>query len=365
MNHRQAPPIDAEQAERPLRIAIGSIVEGESKDRGGILLSSFDPASATFGEVTLGARYGNSATFLCLHPTLPLLYSVGRSDQFPDGSVAVFAINARSLDLRSEASSGGSTPCHLAIDEFGATLAVANYDDGTTYTLALDERGLPISTFSTRTIGGGPSPNRQEGSHPHGVYFRGKTLHVPDLELDRIQCWTIQDARPEWETLSVWQSVPGAGPRHMAFSPDGRHAYVANELDSTVSALTINAGSGCFETINHVSTLPEGEVVNNTTAEIAIHPNGRFVYVSNRGHDSIAVFARDAGSGELKRILVAPAGGKNPRHFVISPDANWILCAHQDSDTIVALPLDGKSGMIGNAVAAISCPKPICVIFLE
>jgi len=349
-----------------LRIAIGTILEGESEHGSGILLSSFDPDAGRFGELKPGAHFGNSATFFCLHPFLPLLYSVGRSKRFPHGSVAVFSAKGDSLDLISEASSGGLTPCHVAIDETGTMLALANYDDGTTSTLSLDENGIPNRAFAIRTIGEGPNKERQEGSHPHGVYFHGEILHVPNLGLDKIHCWKMEriSAKPEWATLSSWQSIPGAGPRHMAFSQDGRHAYVVNELDNTVSALAIDEASGCLETIHHIRTLPEGESVSNTTAEIAIHPNGKFVYVSNRGHDSIAVFARDSASGELKPIQTAPAGGENPRHFAISPAGRWLLCAHQDSGTIAALPLEPKSGLLGEPMAWIACPKPICVLFL-
>jgi 6-phosphogluconolactonase len=151
----------------------------------------------------------------------------------------------------------------------------------------------------------------------------------------------------------------------MVFSEDGRHACVVNELDSTISASEYNEASGQLSVMNHVATLPEGVVVSNATAEIAIHPNGKYLYASNRGHDSIAVFARDDVSGRLPRILIAPASGQNPRHFAVSPDGRWLLCAHQDSSTIAALPLDPTSGMVGEARARIHCPKPICVHFLR
>lgn len=351
---------------RPWRIALGTVQDGESRVGWGILLSSFDSDTGAFGNVKLGAKYGNSATFFCLHPRLPLLYSVGRSGLFPHGSLAVFEIKGSSLRFLLEASSGGSTPCHLAVDQAGTTLAVANYDDGVTSTFSLDELGIPTSKFSTRTVGEGPNKERQDGSHPHGVYFREQILHVPDLGCDKIHCWEIAGPSAEREraTLASWRSLPGSGPRHMAFSPDGRHAYVVNELNSTVSALAIDQGNKCFETIHHISTIPEGETMRNTAAEIAIPPNGKFLYASNRGHDSIAIYARDSASGALSRILIAPAGGENPRHFAISPDGRWILCAHQDSDTVAALPLDPESGMIGAPVANISCPKPICVLFI-
>jgi len=355
-----------ESAHTAFSIAIGTAVEGES-DGWGILCSSFDIETGCFGEVTPAAKFGSSATFLCQHPSLPMLYAVGRSDNYPLGALAAFTLDGCTLKLVAEASSGGSTPCHLCVNEAATVLAVANYDDGTVSTLSLRRDGVPSFAFATRTIGKGPNRERQDGSHPHGVYFRGDILHVPDLGLDKVHQWQLDavSGKPDWGSPSSWHSAAGSGPRHMAFSPNGRHAYVVNELDSTVSALKYEEVSGGLVLLDCVSTLPEGVNVSNTTAEIAIHPNGTFLYASNRGHDSIAVFSRDEISGRLRRILVAPAGGKNPRHFAISPDGGWLVCAHQDSSTVATLPLDARSGMIGEPRTTIHCPHPICVLFLR
>lgn len=349
----------------PLPLAIGTNTGGSGKSEG-IYLSTFDPATGTFGEVKLGAKYGNPG-FLALHPSKPLLYSVGRSDAHPKGSVAAFKLGD-TLEFLAEASSAGNNPCHLAVDETGRVLAVANYSDGTTTTLRLDSDGfLPKETaFARRIEGKGPNPGRQEGPHAHGVYFRGKTLHVPDLGLDKLLTWQLDPAtaKPESEDPATWSADPGAGPRHMDFSPDGRHAYVVNELANTVTACTYDGRSGAFATLHSVPTLPADWSGKNTTAEIAAHPNGKFVYASNRGHDSIAVFARDAASGKLAPVQIAPCGGKNPRHFAISPDGKWLLCAHQDSNTLTALPLDPATGELGPAKSPAACPNPICILFL-
>lgn len=346
----------------PLPIAIGTNTGGSGKSEG-IYLSTFDPDSGSFGEVKLGAKYG-SPGFLALHSSKPLLYSVGRSEANPKGSVAVFKLGDP-LEFIAEASSGGNNPCHLAINDSGTVLAVANYSDGTTSTLSLDSDGVPKTAFSKRIDGKGPNAGRQEGPHAHGVYFRGKILHVPDLGLDKVLTWTLdpKTAKPEKDEPSSWSSSPGAGPRHMDFAPDGRHAYVVNELDNTVSALDYDPKAGSFTTLQSISTLPEG-VSGGTTAEIAVHPNGKFVYASNRGNDSIAVFARDSESGKLSPVQIAPCGGKIPRHFVISPDGKWLLCAHQDTNTLAALPLDPASGKLGEPKAPVSCPNPICILFL-
>lgn len=349
----------------PLPFAIGTNTGGSGKSEG-IYLSSFDPDTGKFGELTLGAKYKNPG-FLCLHPGKPLLYSVGQSDAFPKGSVAVFKLG-NPLQFVAEAGSAGGGPCHLAIDSSGRVLAVANYGDGTTSTLPLDSDGVPKEAAFAKKIseGMGPNKGRQEGPHSHGVYFRGDFLHVTDLGLDKVLTWTIdpKTAKPSAEAPEVWASAPGAGPRHLDFSPDGRHAYVIDELDSTVTACSYDGRAGKFTTLQSITTLPEGGFPRNTTAEVAVHPNGKFVYASNRGHDSIAVFARDAASGKLSSVQIAPCGGKVPRHFAITPDGKWLLCAHQDSNSIAALPLDPATGKLGEAKATTTAPNPICILFL-
>jgi 6-phosphogluconolactonase len=151
----------------------------------------------------------------------------------------------------------------------------------------------------------------------------------------------------------------------MDFSPDGKHAYVVNELDNTVTACTFNAADGTLKALHSVPTLPADWTGKSTTAEIQVHPNGKFVYASNRGHDSIAVFSRDAATGKLTPVEVVPCGGKIPRHFTISPNGNWLLCAHQDSNTLASLPLDPATGKLGAPTATTSAPNPICILFLR
>jgi 6-phosphogluconolactonase len=349
----------------PLPIAIGTNTGGSGKSEG-IYLSTFDPDKGSFGEVTLGAKYA-APGFLTLHPTKPLLYAVGRSAAHPKGSIAVFKLGG-TLEFLAEAGSGGENPCHLAVDDSGKVLAVANYGDGSTATLRLDDKGLPAGPgFSKRADGKGARADRQDGPHAHGVYFRGKLIHMPDLGVDKVLAYRIDPASAQLAETSpaAWPTAPGAGPRHMAFSPDGKHAYVVNELDNTVTAGVYDAKAGTFETLHSVPTLPADWQGNSSTAEIQVHPNGKFVYASNRGHDSIAVFARDAATGRLAPVEVAPCGGKVPRHFTLSPDGKWLLCAHQDSNTLAALPLDPASGKLGAPKATTAAPNPICILFLR
>jgi 6-phosphogluconolactonase len=348
----------------PLPIAIGTNTGGSGKSEG-VYLSTFDPATGAFGEVKLGAKYEGPG-FLALHPTKPLLYSVGRSEAHPKGSLAVFKLGD-SLEFLAETSSQGANPCHLAIDASGKVLAAANYSDGTTSTTLLDANGLPAGPgFATKIEGKGPRSDRQDGPHAHGVYFRGKHLLVPDLGIDKVLTFTVDPATAKSTTAEPagWSGKPGAGPRHLAFSPDGKHAYVVNELDNTVTACALSAKDGTLQTLHSVPTLPLGWEGQSTTAEIQVHPNGKFVYASNRGHDSIAVFSRDAATGKLTPVEIVPCGGKVPRHFTLSPDGKWLLCAHQDSNTLASLPLDPATGKLGAPTATVSAPNPICILFL-
>jgi 6-phosphogluconolactonase len=335
---------------------------GESK---GIYLTDFDPATGKLTDATLAAEY-RSPGFLALHPSRPVILAVGQPKQaFQDraGSVAAFSIAPdSSLTFLGEASSAGNNPCHLAIDATGRTVAVANYGDGKITTIRLSESGAPEKTVSVvANTGNGPNAQRQEGPHAHGAYFdmANRFLYVPDLGLDTVLAYRFDAATSEIEAHEPagLLTAPGAGPRHMAFSPDERHAYVINELDQTVLVASHDASLGKFEAIQTAPTLPEDFKGNSTTSEIEVHPNGKFVYGSNRGHDSIAVYSRDAQSGRLAVVQFAPCGGKTPRHFKIDPSGKWLLCAHQDSNTISVLPIDPETGKLGEAAS-------ICLLFV-
>lgn len=348
-----------------LPVYIGTNTGGESK---GIYLADFDPATGKLSEPELAAEYQNPG-FLALHPTKPVLLSVGApKNAFADGtgSVAAFAIgDDHGLKFLGEASIGSRGGCHLAVDATGGTVALASYGDGRISTVRLDANGVPqekVSVISNE--GSGPDKSRQEGPHAHGVYFdkSNTRLFVPDLGLDKVLVYPFDAANSKLgEPMPPLSTAPGAGPRHMAFSPDGLHAYVINELDSTV--LASSHDNGGFTPIGTVPTLPADFSGKNTTAEIEVSADGRFVYASNRGHDSIAVFRRNAESGALTFVQHAPCGGKTPRHFKIAPGGKWLLCAHQGSNTIGVLPLDPETGKLGEVAWTVASPSPICLLF--
>jgi 6-phosphogluconolactonase len=222
--------------------------------------------------------------------------------------------------------------------------------------------GKWVSVISNQ--GSGPNKSRQEGPHAHGVYFDKANAHlfIPDLGLDKLLVHPFDPATSKLgEPLPPLPTAPGAGPRHMAFSPDEKHAYVINELDGTLLAASYKNGG--FVTIGTVPTLPADFNGKNTTAETEVSAGGRFVYASNRGHDSIAVFSRDPESGTLTFLQRAPCGGRHPRHFKIAPGGKWLLCAHMDSHTISVLSLDPETGTLSAPTSTVASPSPICLLF--
>ncbi len=347
-------------------VLIGTGAGGGSK---GIYLADFDSATGKLTDPILAAEYTNPG-FLALHPTKPVLYACGTPIKpFADGSsaVAAFSIGAEhALKFLGEASAGGKGACHVAVDKTGSTVAVANYGDGSFATLKLDGSGVPgeIATLIKHN-GSGPNKPRQDGPHAHGVYFNkaNTQLFMPDLGLDQVFVYPFDAATSKLgDPLPALVSTPGVGPRHLTFSPDEKNAYVINELGNSVTTSTYEGGK--FTVLETVPTLPPDFNGKNTTAEIEVHPNGKFVYGSNRGHDSIVVYQRDAGTGALKFLQHAPCGGKIPRYFKIDPSGKWLLCGHQDSNTISVLPLDPATGLLGAPVNTVSTPSPICLLFV-
>lgn len=329
----------------------------------GIYLADFNAETGILTEPKLAAPF-KSPGFLALHPEKPILYSIGGNNK-----VAAFTVgDNNSLTLLGDADAGGAGPCHLVVDASGNTLAVANYGGGSITTIRLGEDGRIGNIVSNIQIeGSGPNPNRQKEPHAHGVYFdkTNRFLFVPDLGIDKTLIYKFDPATSEITPHDPDSLIapPGSGPRHMAFSPDEKHAYVINELTNTVTVAEFNKQAGSFTDIQTIATLPADFKEHSTTAEIEVHPNGKFVYGSNRGHDSIVVFKRDPETGKLSFLQHAPCGGKTPRHFAIDPSGKWLLCGHQRSNTISVLSLDPETGILGEPKNTVSTPSPICILF--
>jgi 6-phosphogluconolactonase len=287
----------------------------------------------------------------------------------PSGSVTSFAVNKSksTLTMLSVQSSHGADPCHLALDRTGRFLAVANYTSGTVavFTVSVDGKLSPAVTV-VKLEGKGPDPSRQEGPHAHQVIFSSdnRFLSVVDLGTDRVLVYRF-DASKGTLTPNAPASTsvtPGAGPRHVAFHPDGKRAFVIAEMGSTITTLTWDGMAGTFTTGPSISTLPPDFKGTSTTAEIAVHPNGRFVYGSNRGHDSVAVFNINPDSS-LKVIEFESTRGQTPRHFTIAPGGQWLLAANQDSGTLSVFRIDQQTGALSPVGPLVMAGTPVCLLF--
>jgi 6-phosphogluconolactonase len=338
----------------------------------GIYVSRLDMTTGVLAPPELAAE-STSPSFLALHPTGNFLYAVNEINDFegqPVGSVSAFAIDRRSGRLTpiNRQSSGGRGPAHLIVDAAGRNVLVANYGGGSAAVLPLDRTGAlrPPSSVVEHT-GSGVNPNRQQRPHAHAIQLDGENrfAYVPDLGIDKVMIYRFDGERGTLEphdppSVSV---AAGAGPRHFAFHPQGRFAFVINELTCTITTFSLGPTPGALTAIHTVSTLPAGESVQKgySTAEIRVHPSGRFVYGSNRGHDSIAVFALDQDSGRLTLVQHEPTQGSTPRNFGIDPSGRWLLAANQRSNSVVVFAIDERTGRLTPTGERIEVGAPVAV----
>jgi len=350
----------------PVTVYVGTYTDGTSQ---GIYRFAFDPATGAMTEPVLAAETKNPS-FLALHPNGRFLYAVGEVSSFggaKTGSVSAFAIDAKTGDLvlLNQQSSEGAGPCHLVVDKTGSHVLVANYGGGTVAALPIEADGRLRPASSVRVHeGSGPNKGRQEKPHAHGIYLDAAERFAlsPDLGADRVFVYRFDPAKGTLEPHGAAPLDPGSGPRHLAFHPTGKYLYVINELLSTVTAFSYDAEKGALAKLQTVSALPAGFSGESWTAEVAVSPDGRFVYGSNRGDDSLAVFRVDAASGRLTAVGHAPVGGKTPRHFTIDPTGGFILVAHQGSGGVAVLRRDPSTGMPTPAGAPVKVDKPVCLL---
>jgi 6-phosphogluconolactonase len=332
-------------------VYFGTYTGGASK---GIYQARFDPAMGRITAPQLAAEVVSPA-FLAVHPDRPLLYAVNEVGSFkgqPGGAVSAFLIDAETggLTLLNQESSRGGGPCHLTVDPSGRGVMVANYGGGSIAVLPFRPGGElgPATTFVQHS-GSGVNAQRQAAPHAHGIYVdpASQFVFVPDLGLDRVLVYRWEPATQRLEPNDPAAAVlaPGAGPRHFVFHPGGRFAYVINELLNTVTAFAYDPQSGSLRELQTITTLPEGFRGENSTAEIAVHPSGRFLYGSNRGHDSLVTYLIDATTGKLSLVGHSATGGRTPRNFAIEPSGGWILVANQDSNNIVVFRVDPQTGL--------------------
>ncbi len=371
MTDGSAQEADASSKTNQSLLYVGTYTGAKSK---GIYLYQLDQATGELKSLGLAAET-ESPSFLALDPSHHFLYAVNEVDNFggkPQGAISAFSVEPESgkLTFINQQPTGGGGPCHVIVDHTGQCVVVANYGGGSVaaYTVAKDGRLSPPTTFIQHT-GGSVNQDRQQGPHAHCVTLDAANRYafICDLGLDKVLGYRLDPAKGLLNTNEVTavSLAPGAGPRHLAFHPNGKFGYVIAELDSTITAFTFDAGSGSFKELQTVSTLPPSSTRrNNSTAEIAVHPSGRFLYGSNRGHNSIVVFAIDPATGKLTYIENDSTQGRTPRNFVLDPTGAFLLAANQDTDRIVVFQIDPKNGRLRFTTHYADAPSPVCLTFL-
>ncbi len=353
------------------RAYFGTYTTGESISEG-IYSSVFDAATGQLSEPQLAIASVNPS-FMAIHPSGQFLFAVNEVHEGSgrgQGYVSAFHINADGqLSSINRQPSHGGTPCHCSIDATGRFLLIANYTGGTiaVYPIAADG-SLGEATSVVEHQGSSIDPQRQRQPHAHSIQLSSdnRFAYAADLGLDQIriyqfdaQAGTLAPASPAFVAIT-----PGGGPRHFAQHPSGRFAYTNHELTAMVTALSRDADTGALTPLQSLSTLPADFDGRKSTAECIVDPSGHFLFVSNRGHDSIASYAIDPSSGQLTPLAITPTLGQEPRNFTIDPTGRWLLAANQNSDSVVVFALDPATGALTPTDQAIAVGRPVCIRLL-
>jgi 6-phosphogluconolactonase len=348
---------------------------GEKSTSKGVYVSRLDGATGALMSPELVAETPNPS-YLAVHPSNRWLYAANEVGSFRDqetGSVSAFAVDPKTgrLSPVNQESSRGRGAVHLIVDKSGRNVLVANYGGGSAAVLPIGSDGAlkPASAFVQHT-GSGFDPRRQSAPRAHSINLDpgNRYAYVPDLGIDKVMIYRFDAERG---SLSAGDPPfaavrPGAGPRHFAFHPGGRFAYVINEIDVTLTAFAADAERGALSEVETVSTLRLGETVQPgySTADVQVHPSGRFLYGSNRGHDTIVVFAIEPKSGRLSYVEHESTQGSGPRAFGIDPTGRYLLAANQRSDSVVVFRIDQESGRLTPMGHSIKIGSPACVKFV-
>ncbi len=313
-------------------------------------------------------------SYVAIHPKAFFLCAVNETPEFngkPGGAVTAFTIAPSMGRLMpiNQLGTRGADPCHVVHDHTGKTAWVANYSGGSLAVYPVEEGGrLGEMLYFEQFHGSGPVKDRQEAAHAHStsISHDNRWAVVADLGADRMHVFEIAGSPIKVKPANpAFASAPaGAGPRHSVFSLDGRFLYVVNELTSSLSTYSFDTTKGALKVLHTVSALPAGFKGESSAAAVRIAPDGRFVYTSNRGHDSIAVFTLQKPD-EPHLIANTPSGGNNPRDFNIDLTGKWLLAANQDSNNILVFPRDPQTGLLKDSTQTIETSKPVCLRFLR
>jgi 6-phosphogluconolactonase len=335
---------------------VGTYTRGNSK---GIYAFHFDAATGKLTEPALAAETSNPS-FLAVAANQRFVYAANEN---PQGTVSAFSIEpaTRRLTMLNSVSTRGSGPCHVALDQTGKFLFAANYNSGSVAVFPVREDGsLGDASAFVQHSGSSADKQRQEGPHAHSVNVApdNRFVLVADLGLDQVLAYSRQ-----LMIGAITKLAPGSGPRHLVFRADGKFVYVLSEITATVTAYRYDAKDGTLAELQTISTLPAGYTGAKSGAEIAIHPSGKFLYASNRGHDSIAVFRVDPAKGTLTAAGHVPTQGRTPRNFAINPSGAFLLAANQDSGSIVEFRIDRNTGALAPTGIAVQVPFPVSIVF--
>lgn len=356
---------------RPTRVFVGTYTG--AADSRGIYRVDFDQGSGRFASEPVLAAEAENPSFLVVSPDGRFVFAVNELWRFKNersGAVSAFRVDASTgqLSLINQQPSGGINPCFIGLDAEGRHALVANYTSGSVAVLPIGQDGTIAAPVSVRGgTGSGPVTDRQDGPHAH---------HLVLDATKRFALWT--DLGADWVAIDHYDASsgklepartpgirlpPGSGPRHLAWHPSGRVVYVLNELSSTVMVLRFDPTTGGLAIGQSISARAVGATAPNTAAEIAVAANGKFVYASNRGDDTVAVFAVDANTLDLSLVTHVSSGGRKPRHFTIDPSGKWLIVANQDSAALVVFRLDAATGIPAPTPATVTIPSPVNVVF--
>jgi 6-phosphogluconolactonase len=351
----------------PIRFGTGKILEGKAK---GIYVYGLDLSSGSLEPYNVAEGVPNPS-YLAFDPSRRFLYAVNELKEFegaPTGAISAFSLDPESgaLTFLNRKPTHGTDPCHLTVDKTGRYVLVANFMSGSVCVLPIREDGsLADATDVVQHQGSSADPVRQSGPHAHAVTLdeAGRYAFVPDLGIDKVMVYVFDTQRGKLEPhAEPWVEVSaGAGPRQIVMHPRGDYAYLINELDSTMTAFRYDPDRGGLREIQTLSTLPEEFEGASTCAEVQISPSGEFLYGSNRGHDSIVIYAIDQTDGTLRCVGHESTRGKTPRNFVVDPTSGFLLAANQDTDNLVTFRLDPTSGELSATGHRVEVPTPVCV----